>query len=356
MKTFRLFPLVLLSALVFLASCRTSYIVPIEIQKPGALTIPMKVEGLLVVNNAVSQPGNQVVTLTINKKEKKMNHQIEMDTTLWDTVIRTANSISDANFFNKTSLFQEITRDPNDGEWFSTIPITNEKRDSLYEESGCNVILSIDRLFFSMTYNVSNSDGRNWGRGESFLHTKCRGVLSASVYLKSRDRKLTSFNVKDSVLSINILEDTVLLFQEIPTLIVRELARDLSKKLASHFIPDWELTERTLYTSSSSRMREADKYFNKKEWEDARIIWESLFYEKEKNTDTNKARMAMNIGTAYEMDDNLTMAVYWAQKAKNIYRDIEVELPKNEKQKADEYLAILNSRIQNNWILDYQYE
>jgi len=355
MKNFRFFPLILLSALVFFASCRTSYVIPIEIQKAGSIVIPAKVDGLLVVNNAVPQPGSHVVSLKINNKEKNMTHEIEMDTTLWATVVHVADTISSANFFEKTSVFQEITRDRNDNEWLATIPLSKEKCDSLYEESGCNVILSIDRLFFSMAYDVSNNDGQNW-RTESFLKTKCIGVLSASIYLKSRDKKLTSFNIKDSLLNINILDDTVRIFKEIPTLIVRELAGILSEKLASYFIPDWLLTERILYTSSDSRMRKADKYFNKKEWDEARIIWEDLFYEKEKNTDINRARMAMNIGTAYEMNDNLTMAAFWIQKAKSIYSNIAVELPKNEKAKATEYLLALNSRIQDNRILDHQYQ
>ena len=356
MKNFHFFPLVLLSALVFLASCRTSYVVPIEIQKPADLTIPMKVDGLLVVNNAVPQPENMVATLTVNKNDVLLNHKMEMDTTLWATVINTANTISDANFFDKTSVLQEIVRDLDDGEWLAVKPIPQEKCDSLYEESGCNVILSIDRLFFSTTYSVTHSTGEEWTRYESFVNTKCRGVLSASVYLKSKDRKLTSFNLSDTALHFGLLKDTVYLFQEVPTIIARELAELLSRKLAACFVPDWELTERILYTSSNSKMRKADKYFDRKDWNNARIIWEDLFYKKGNNHELNQVKMASNIGTAYEMEDNITMALYWIQKATNIYNNIKAGLSEKEKIDIDEYLAILNSRIQNNRILDLRYE
>ena len=350
MKAFQFFSLILLSALVF-TSCKTSYIVPIETQKPGALVIPTKVEGLLVVNNAVPQAGGQVV-IPQAQKEATPNYKIEMDTTLWAAIFYTANGISEANFFDNVSTFQEALRDLNDNEWLAVKPITKEKCDSLYEESGCNVILSIDRLLFNMEYSVRNSSLQN----DAFLQTKCRGVLSVSIYLKSRDRKLTSFSIQDSIQNFRLLGDTARVFRRIPTLIVRDLTRILSLQVASYLVPEWELTERTIYTSSNSQMRKADKYFNKKEWEKARIIWEKIFYEKEKNTDTNKARMAMNIGAAYEMNDNLVMASYWAQRAKNIYSSIAVELPKDEKLKADEYLAILNSRVQNNNILDSLHE
>jgi hypothetical protein len=101
-------------------------------------------------------------------------------------------------------------------------------------------------------------------------------------------------------------------------------------------------------------MSKADLYFREKKWDDARIMWERLFYKKEKSKDIDKARMAMNVGTAYEMADNLIMAVYWVQKAKNIYD--KTEATEDEKLKAEEYLASLNSRIRNNKILDRQYE
>ena len=356
MKIFHFFPFVLLSALVFLASCKTSYVVPIEIQKPADLIIPMKVDGLLVVNNAVPQPGSMVSTLIVNRKSVDINPKVEMDTTLWVTVINTANIISDADFFDKTSVLQEVVRDLDDYEWLAVKPISQEKCDSLFEESGCNVILSVDRLFFSMTYSVTHSSGEEWARNESFVQTKCRGVLSASVYLKSKEKKLTSFNIPDTILHFGLLKDTVHLFQEVPTIIARELAELLSRKLATCFVPDWELTERILYTSSNSRMRKADGYFNKKKWNDARIIWEDLFYEKGKNHDLNKVKMASNIATAYEMEDNITMAIYWVQKATNIYSNIKAGLSEKEKIDIDEYLAILNSRIQNNRILDLRYE
>ena len=356
MKIFHFFPFVLLSALVFLASCKTSYVVPIEIQKPADLIIPMKVDGLLVVNNAVPQPSSMVATLIVNRKSVDINPKVEMDTTLWVTVINTANIISDADFFDKTSVLQEVVRDLDDYEWLAVKPISQEKCDSLFEESGCNVILSIDRLLFTMTYNVTHSYEEEWTRYESLLRTKCRGVLSASVYLKDKDKKLTSFSVSDTILHTGLFGDTTLLFQDIPTVIVRELSKLLSRKLAACFVPDWELTERTLYTSSNSRMKKADGYFNEKKWGDARIIWEDLFYEKGKNRDLNKVKMASNIATAYEMEDNITMAIYWVQKATNIYSNIKAGLSEKEKIGIDEYLAILNSRIQNNRILDLRYE
>ena len=130
MKIFHFFPLILLSALVLLASCKTSYVISVEIQKPGAFTIPTKVDGLLIVNNAVPQPGTQVVSFKTNKEDVSLKHEVEMDTTLWATVMRTASTISEANFFEKTSIFQEIVRDVDDGEWFTVKEIPKEKCDS----------------------------------------------------------------------------------------------------------------------------------------------------------------------------------------------------------------------------------
>ncbi len=354
MKIFRFLPLFLLPALVFLVSCKTSYVVPIEIQKPGILIIPGKVEGLLIVNNAVPQPGDQIVTLKINQKNADIKQKIQTDTALWATVILTSKNISDANFFEKTSLYQEALR--NDNEWLAVKPLSKEKCDSLYNESECNVILSIDRLVFDMEHAAVNTVNNNiFGPDGTFLYTKCRGLLTSSIYTKNKKTRLTSFNIQDSINVNSVVQgDSARIFQEIPNIIIKELSNILSTRLAYYFIPDWILTERTIYTSSNSKMLKADRYFEKKDWENARILWEELFYRKEKNTALDKARMAMNIGTAYEMEDNLIMAVYWVQKAISIYST--VEKTEKEKQEASEYLGKLNTRIQNNKILDMQYD
>ncbi|MDR1369301.1 MAG: tetratricopeptide repeat protein [Dysgonamonadaceae bacterium] len=361
MKRFRLLPLFLLSILVSLVSCKSSYLVPIEIQKPGALVIPGKVEGVLVVNNAAPQSGDNIVYLKINQKDSDVKIEIETDTTLWSAVVATANAISEANFFEKTSLFEESLRD--DDEWLAVKRLSEEKCDSLYKESGCNVIVSIDRLVFSMKYAiVNNINNTVYGPDESFLYIKCHGLLSSSIYLDNKKARLTSFNINDSItVHTDILGDSVKIFQGFPLFIVRELTKIMAQNLASYLVPSWEFAERIVYTSTNADMLKADKLFAEKNWKEARTVWESLFYRKERNKDIDKARMAINIGTAYEMDDNLIMAVYWVQKAKNIYDLIdEPENMKskieNERLKAAEYLTALNVRIHNNKILDIQYD
>ncbi len=354
MKGFRFLVAFLLPALFFLVSCKTSYVVPLEIQKPSTFTIPGKVDGLLVVNNAVPQPGDQIISLKINRKDIDMKQVIETDTNLWTAALITSEIISDANFYDKTSFYKEALRDSLDNEWLAIKPLTQEKCDSLYEESGCNVIIPINRLVFNMQYALVNDAHNNiWGGDETFLYVKCKGLLSSSVYFKSKANSLTSFNIQDSlIINTAALNDSVHIFHTIPDIVVKELTKKLATTLASYFIPEWEMTERTLYTSSNARMREADKYFKKNKWDNAREIWESLFYKS--LLDKEKAHLAMNIGTAYELGDNLILALDWVRKATNFYKNVE----KSEKERdvAEKYMEILNLRIFNNKILDIQYE
>ena len=97
------------------------------------------------------------------------------------------------------------------------------------------------------------------------------------------------------------------------------------------------------------------KYFDHKKWGPARAIWLTE-YDKGAEKEKAKARLAMNIGLSFEMEDRLETAVLWVQKARGHYETLGPDKMKKEKERVEEYLSLLHSRIQNNRILDIQFQ
>lgn len=354
MRKLRFSILFLLIGFIGFVSCQSSYTVSIETQKPPVFNIPEKINGLLVVNNAVPQPEDRIIELKVNKKDTESKQKIKTDSINWYATEIIAQTLSDANFYEKISIYEDALR--NDDEWLSIVPFTEEECNSLYEESGCNAIISIDRLLFDIEQAVvTTMENYFLDPVYSFLYLKCRTILSSSVYCKGKKVPLTSFTLRDSlVFNFTMGSDSVEIFRNMPEYAVNTLTDIISKKLAHLFTPRWEISDRLVYTSAMNAwMYEANKYFNNKKWNMARAIWQTEYYKKEK--DKEKARLAMNIGVSFEMEDQLDLAVNWVQKAKSHYEKTDPNKMKKEKLRVDEYLVILNSRIQNNRILDIQF-
>ncbi|MDR3061635.1 MAG: DUF6340 family protein, partial [Dysgonamonadaceae bacterium] len=263
MKRFRFSTLILLIGFMGFVSCQSSYIVSIETQKPPVFIIPEKVNGLLVVNNAVPQPEDRIIDLKINKNDTDLGQKIKTDSINWYAAEIVAQTFSDANFCEKISIYEDALR--NDDGWLSIIPFTEEECNSLYEESGCNAIISIDRLLFDIQQAVVTSmENYFLDPVHSFLYLKCRTVLSSSIYLKDKKVPLTSFTLRDSlVFNFTMGSDSIEMFRDVPDYTVNVLTEAISQKLAYLFIPKWETSDRLIYTSTmNARMYEANKYFN----------------------------------------------------------------------------------------------
>ncbi|MDR1720513.1 MAG: DUF6340 family protein [Dysgonamonadaceae bacterium] len=345
--------ILLLGLLLGLASCKSSYVVTIETQKPAAVSIPGTVDGVVVVNNAIPQPPTLGIALRINEKATDIGQALETDTTLWNAVVQMAQSIQNANYFNKTLVYEQALRD--DNEWLSPLPIPWETCDSIFREAECNVIISVDRLLYNMREAVITPASEEYFIHPDYVYIdiKCQISMTCSVYCLDQEKRLTSFTVQDSVfLNEPFEKDSLDVYKHIPNFVLKEAALVIAEKAAAFLTPSWQTAQRVVYSSYSSRMQEADKYFVNQKWEQARAIWGQLFREKEKSID--RARLAMNIAVSYEMEDDLNAASEWAQRSKHFYDKLNSADVSNEKQRADQYLSALSVRIQNNKNLDLQ--
>jgi len=336
------------SFLMALTSCSSVYQLSIDVQEPAPLTLPVRANRVLIVNNTVVQPNNVGLSRTFGDKPVE-NYELDLDSVSWAVMEGFANRIEDAHFFEETSFYKKIIRE--DDEWIATIPLPEAFRDELFNIQGFDAIISIDRFLFNLNVQVKPNVREQAGSYfYVFTDNRLEGGVTCSVYLYNKETPFSTFTLMDSLFyKESLYTDSLTILKELPESMVIDLAYILGEKAAYHITPSWFRQERTIYVGSNSRMQEAFSYSKKGNWNRAESLWLDLFDSKTKNSD--KAKLANNIALANEMRDNLDAALRWAEKAKEYFQEDAKEYIL-----ANKYVSDLQQRIQNNRLLDIQWD
>jgi hypothetical protein len=335
------------SFLMALTACSSVYQLSIDVQEPAPLTLPVRANRVLVVNNTVGQPNNVGLSRTFGDQPVE-NYKLDLDSVSWVVMEGFVKRIEDAYFFEEVSFYKNLIR--GDDEWIATIPLPEAFRNELFDVHGFDAIISIDRFLFNMDVRVKPNVREQVGSYSYFFtNNRIEGGVTCSVYLYNKKTPFSTFTLTDSLFyKESLYTDSLMILKELPESMVIDLAHILGEKSAYHITPSWFRQERILYVGSNSRMQEALSYSKKGNWNKAEFLWLDLFDRKTKNSD--KAKLANNIALAYEMRDNLEIALRWAEKAKEYFSE-----GTKEYLLAGKYVSDLQQRIQNNRILDVQW-
>jgi hypothetical protein len=334
------------SILLVATACSGVYQLTIEVLEPAAITLPGKVNHILIVNNTVPQPNNAGINRTYNDTLVTA-YELDLDSMSWTVIDAFASTLRESHFFDKISLYKQPVR--KDNEWMSRSLLPEEYRNQMFEKHDFDVIISIDRLLFALEEEVKHNTQEPLGDYTyAFISNKVKGGLNCDIYLYEKPDTVFSFTVRDSIIDKNTLVANSLDFlKTIPETFIDDLAYRLGEKLAYYIIPTWTVQERIIYTGNNSRMQEAFSYLKNGKWNKAESLWLILF-DRESNK-ISKAQLANNIALANEIQDQLEIALHWAEQAKDNF-------PENSKEKtrANEYVSTLQQRIQSNRLLDIQ--
>ena len=285
--------LLILAVLFFISSCTTTRNFAIEIREPAKITFPADVSNVVVINNAAS-PENG-------------------DSVIWVSASALTRGIFDEEFFSETMMYLEPVR--RDTAYLEIRQIPNDIKQAIYTTTGADAIISIDRFLLKYTQKVNKSVNQ-MSASYSFVNAKTEVNITYSVYLRGKEKPLTSFVLQDSLFfSSEIIGDSTFLYDILPNALIEETAIYIGEKAVPYFVPTWEKVERKLYTSLEAKMKEAFAYAKANKWTTAKEIWLQL-YDRKSNPKT-QARLANNIAVAFEMQDDLHKALEWAQKADN---------------------------------------
>ncbi|MDR0231778.1 MAG: tetratricopeptide repeat protein [Dysgonamonadaceae bacterium] len=341
--------LILVVLISVFSSCKTTHNFAIEIREPAKITFPADVAKVVVINNAAApETGDFGAEYYFNNKEISAPSTINFDSAIWVSVSALAKGIYDEKFFSETMAYLEPVRTDNAN--MEIQPIPKDIKQTIYDTTDADAIISIDRCLFRYSQKVNQPAVGYY----TFVNTKTDVNITYSVYLRDREKPLTSFSLQDSLLfSSQIIGDSAFLYDILPNTLIEEMAAYIGEKVVPYFTPSWKGVERNLYTSLEARMKESLAYAKANKWTAAKEIWLQL-YDK-KNNSTEQARLANNIAVAFEIQDDLHKALEWAQKAEMLFKKDNAAKNQKEMNLITIYISSLTERINNDSLLNMQF-
>lgn len=295
-----------LLTICLLSACSSLNYINIETYNPAEITFPERVGKVLIVNNAVPQPGDIGYKYRL-KGTLQDTARVSADSALFDACYSLGKAIVDASYFNDVLLYKETTR--KDHLYYVDEKLTSSKVDALCNETGADAVVSFDRLLFDMNRDIVGfADGFFMGN----VSVKILGVLRT--YLPGRSNPLATVLLSDSIFWSEGGGSMLALSYYFPSPeeSLREAGKYIGAKANPNFVPYWNEEERWYYGNVGARWQEATAYAKKEKWDKAAECWKRLY---DHSSGRNKAKAATNIALYYEMKTQLNDAVEWADKS-----------------------------------------
>lgn len=130
---------------------------------------------------------------------------------------------------------------------------------------------------------------------------------------------------------------------------LNEALASLAYRTSRYLVPHKHTVERYIFVTGHAAMKDAYKYWEKEQYTEAAYLWEYV-YEKGKNRG-RRAKAAVNLALYYELNDNFTKALYYAQNAHSLFiKNNDV----SEAEYTNRYCNDLEQRIKEDAILNRQ--
>lgn len=308
---------------LLLESCVSIGYVTFERLESGDINFPEDIKRVGVVNNMPFFDFSHVKRGLSELPELEGDGKMAADTL--------AHLLASADYFEEVVICDSMLK----GTDTSFAPLSPQKADSLMEELGVDVLLSLDRV------KINLSMWQEHGGWNGRLYGGVKAVVSPLVvaYISGRSTPWFAINDKDS-LGYNRNE----------TMTLRRFQEDASAYSAymmmEHLLPSWKMVERNYYASGSVEMRDANVFVQEGNWEGAYELWKYVY-----DTKKGKKKMmaAFNLAVYCEAHDRTEEA--------ETYIDEALELVK--KGSYDEQMMLLyqlqlKNRIEHRKRLDMQ--
>jgi hypothetical protein len=338
--------------LTVFSSCASVRWFAIEVQEPASITLPVSVQNVLLLNNTVPQSSQLGEIQNRDGQPIEQKFSLSLDSTVWIAIRSLSASLNQSQFFNDIYVYSDLIR--TDKEWLAINPLSKEIQDEFYSTEKYDALISIDRLLYMINENTKVIKGNQTYNPLIPVNITANAILTSSLYLRGKETPFKIFSLFDS-LSVNtmVYNDSITIYREIPMNLVENLAFILGEKMASSLAPSWKTVERLTFTNQSARMKEAHSLSLADKWAEAERIWQAEYEKKSKPID--KAKLALNLAVANEMQDKFDVAISWAGKASRHLAASDPSQHTEETAFITQYVIELQQRIQYNRLLDMQW-
>jgi len=330
--------------LLLFMSCASTISMLVDVEKPALVTLPVKAQNVIIVNNAVPQPMGYGIDAPSGKYPEMDSLYIKiLKTASWRLAMDVFKNLDDSKFFSDVSLYKRSLRE--DNEWLSVVPVDEEIKRDFFENENFDMLISIDRLLFNSTFE---KDKPELGKMEA--------ILTFSIHLPGETEPI-EHTITDTLKAYYAGADyngaPSVNPVEINTEMIRQGSFMLGEKVGMFFTPNWKTVERNYYISDLPDAIATSNYIDKGNWDEAKRVWTGEFGLEKKAV--KRARLANNIALASEMKGEFEVAEEWAAKAKALFQTASPTKYAKDIAYLEEYIKALQERQSDNIELDKQY-
>ena len=338
----------LFCVLLLLASCASTVSMLVDVEKPAAVTLPVKAQNVIIVNNAVPQPMGYGMSAPSGKYPEFDSVYVKtLKTAPWQVMAETFRSLDDSKFFSDVSLYKRVLR--TDNEWLAVVPVDEEIRRDFFENENFDLLISIDRLLFN---SIGETNKTELGKMEV--------AVTFSAYLRDKDEPIVH-TITDTLRAFYSDYSGTMYYnsvssitpEEINMAMIRQASSNLGERIGTFFAPTWKTVGRMYYIRDIPDAISTAGYIDKGKWDEAKRIWIGEFGVEKKII--KQARLASNIAFAAEMNGEFDVAEEWAVKAKTFFQNASPTKHSNDIAYLEGYIKELQERQKNNLLLDKQY-
>lgn len=313
---------------LLLTGCHITQQLPIDYMIPAEISFPSTFRRVAIVNN---MPSISKDSLLITQQLKKFKNGTQTTTKINQgiSVIAAealAETIAEQHYFDEVVICDSLlcqttsTRKPH--------PLTKEEIYQLTNKLDVDFLISIEDLIIKSTHKTIDF-GQRIG---------IQGVVTATVYptikiySPHRENAITTLTCKDSIHwdQLTHYGGNPLEYLIEDSMMIKEASDFAGTLPVKKLLPSWKKSSRSIFTHGSSNMHDAYYFTTCNQWEKAISLWEQEY---NNENEKKKMRAAYNLAIGFEIQDNIPIAISWAEKAlalavkidkKTINRDIRI--------------------------------
>ena len=293
--------------LLLMQGCGGIYsVVEFEVLEPATVSFPEHVEQLLVVNRA---PFTMDVFQEEDREGMEREHLVIVDTLISNNTLRGLQAVlqeSPIEKFHHPIWFSERRSDT---AALNDLILTKPEVNSLCDRYGADVLISFE------SYTLDLDEHYDYYSGAPSVvqnhYYEVSNEVKWNIHIPISPTPFDTYVTIDTIYFSNVLNGEPIPVPSI-TGMIAELFYDSGTKYGRYLVPVWNRTSRTLYKGKGDLLKQASKFTDRGEWEDAFAIWSNLTTSPD-STVVSKAYH--NMAIFYELEDNLDSASYMVNMA-----------------------------------------
>lgn len=332
--------LILPILILFISSCTSIKIVPIELPKKGKNELPESIQSMVLVNRTLDEKYTDLSADSLQRIFYKKNFTTDtviFDKTAVDTTLKALGELLFESGRYDFVIPEQRFLDFEKNAFFSN-KMTWEEAKQLCETYSTDAVLSIDLFGTRVVTNFDKDSYFDTGQNTfiSISEAQMAVIYQAlfRIYDPYTEKVLVQETFADTLVWENMALSTRELFRDFTP--VKQalteagiaLAIDFSEKISTTWIPQ----NRGFYVKGDKQLAEAGTFIDAGEWQKAIKIWENLA--NNSSSESTKSKAEFNLAVAYEIQGDIDLAIDWGLKSYNtMYRTLTYQ-----------YLELLESR------------